>query len=295
MRKAFRICSAPAALTLILVLPAGSHAQEISTGFDVARNGYSFPNRDWGRVCYSLNGPTQLRYDANGTFCNSGWGLCGGMSLSAGERFLAGLTCDRLSRAESQNDIVNGQFRTLDSGTVMKFLNWITAPDVGHTLDPSHSIGYRMKLDWENSIKPALSARKPVVLGLIFDKRAQLIDLRQAGALADLTNQHQVLGIGFKQTSQQVELRAYDPNYPKDVLLLSFTLGAPGVDQRLLSGAALTRRRPRGVMYVRSPAQPQVGVTRTPAGVCPATRPRCCERDENGACTLCVGSGQQCP
>jgi hypothetical protein len=274
---------------IILAVPASTMSQEVSTGFDVRQHGFAFPNQNWGQICYSLSDLTELRYDPHGTFCSGGWGLCGGMSLAAGERFLKGLKSIQLTQAEAKADIVDGQFRTLDSGTVTKFLDWISAPNVGHTFDPSHSIGYRMKEDWSNSIKPTLSGHEPLVLGLIFDERARFIDLRQVGALAVLTSQHQVLGIGFKQTGLQVEIEAYDPDYPMDQLSLTFTLAKAGVAQRLLSGTHLTRKSPRGVLYVRRPARP--GAVPAPAPPCG----RCCEWDEKGHCKRCIGLNQRCP
>jgi hypothetical protein len=243
--------------TLSLLVGTNVQAGAGATGFDVKKHGFSFENSGWGKLCYSVDGVTKLRYDPSGTFCSAGWGLCGGMSLYAGERFLAGMQSIQLSQTQVEENILNAQFRTLDPGTVKDFLDWIAAPDVGRRPSlASHSVGYLMKEDWEKSIRPRLSRQEPVVLGLVFDKRAKLTDLLQVGALADLTSQHQVLGIGYSETGNQVEIRAYDPNYKEDVLLLTFTLGKTGVSEKRASGLPLraerAKRTVRGVMFVRS-------------------------------------------
>ncbi len=239
-------------MVTILSIPYAVFADS-DTGFDVKKHGFSFNNTAWGKVCYTVVGGTKLRYDADSPFCSGEWGLCGGMSLLAGERFRAGMTSHDLTQGAVKQDVVNAQFRTLDEKTVAKFLEWIASPDVGHTLDPHHSIGYRMKEDWNNLIKPRLDRREPVVLGLIFDKHARLVDLRAVGALHDLAKQHQILGIGYTMSGSTVRIRAYDPNYHDEVLELTFTLGKTGTSQRLLSGNALgsKRRTPRGIMFVR--------------------------------------------
>lgn len=253
-------------MVTILSIPYAVFADS-DTGFDVKKHGFSFDNTAWGKVCYTVVGGTKLRYDANSPFCSGEWGLCGGMSLLAGERFRAGMTSHDLTQGAVKQDVVNAQFRTLDEKTVAKFLEWIASPDVGHTLDPHHSIGYRMKEDWNNLIKPRLDRREPVVLGLIFDKHARLVDLRAVGALHDLAKQHQILGIGYTMSGSTVKIRAYDPNYHDEVLELTFTLGKTGTSQRLLSGTALSskRRTPRGIMFVRG-----VTTTGATAPICPS-------------------------
>jgi len=253
-------------MVTILSIPYAVFADS-DTGFDVKKHGFSFNNTTWGKVCYTVVGGTKLRYDADSPFCSGEWGLCGGMSLLAGERFRAGMTSHDLTQGAVKQDVVNAQFRTLDEKTVAKFLEWIASPDVGHTLDPHHSIGYRMKEDWNNLIKPRLDRREPVVLGLIFDKHARLVDLRAVGALHDLAKQHQILGIGYTMSGSTVKIRAYDPNYHDEVLELTFTLGKTGTSQRLLSGTALgsKRRTPRGIMFVRG-----VTAAGATAPICPS-------------------------
>jgi len=253
-------------MVTILSIPYAVFADS-DTGFDVKKHGFSFNNTTWGKVCYTVVGGTKLRYDADSPFCSGEWGLCGGMSLLAGERFRAGMTSHDLTQGAVKQDVVNAQFRTLDEKTVAKFLEWIASPDVGHTLDPHHSIGYRMKEDWNNLIKPRLDRREPVVLGLIFDKHARLVDLRAVGALHDLAKQHQILGIGYTMSGSTVKIRAYDPNYHDEVLELTFTLGKTGTSQRLLSGNALgsKRRTPRGIMFVRG-----VTAAGATAPICPS-------------------------
>jgi len=253
-------------MVTILSIPYAVFADS-DTGFDVKKHGFSFNNTAWGKVCYTVVGGTKLRYDADSPFCSGEWGLCGGMSLLAGERFRAGMTSHDLTQGAVKQDVVNAQFRTLDEKTVAKFLEWIASPDVGHTLDPHHSIGYRMKEDWNNLIKPRLDRREPVVLGLIFDKHARLVDLRAVGALHDLAKQHQILGIGYTVSGSTVRIRAYDPNYHDEVLELTFTLGKTGTSQRLLSGNALgsKRRTPRGIMFVRG-----VTAAGATAPICPS-------------------------
>jgi len=155
------------------------YSQSVSTRFDVSIHGYSFANFNLPGFCYTLEDLSKLRYDANGEFCINCWTLCGGMSLSAGERYLEGLTRSGLTVNQALPLISEAQFRTLTAPTITKFLYWIVLPDVGHDCDINHSITYKMKEDWNIKIKPWLNAQKPFVLGLVYDKTAELIGLRE--------------------------------------------------------------------------------------------------------------------
>ncbi len=216
-------------------------------------HGFLFANSNWGRICWTLSGG-RLVYDENGLICDSDWGLCGGMSLMAGERFRSGSrgTHD-LSQAAAKPDAVNGQFRTLDGMTVKKFFEWMYAPDIGHATNPYHSVGYKMQQDWNGPIKQALDAHRPVVLGLIFDKKATLVSQLDPTNVADLFKQHMVLGIGYTRIgTATVRLVAYDPNYPDEILVLTFEAGKTGVSQAFDSGNPLSRRAIRGIMFIRN-------------------------------------------
>ncbi|MBN2569004.1 MAG: carboxypeptidase regulatory-like domain-containing protein [Deltaproteobacteria bacterium] len=226
------------------------------TTFDVNQHGFSFPNANWGKVCYKIVGTNKLRYDPKGPFCNADWGLCGGMSLVAGERYLKGQTSINLTQNAAKETIINGQFRTLNTSTVSKFCSWIASPDKGHTLDVRHSVGYKMKQDWQRSIKPRLDRGEPVVLGMIFSKRAKLTQLRSVGALADLSEQHQVLGYDYKNRGKEIEIQAYDPNYPRDIVYLTFEPGKAHVRQGIQHGPWSEDRKKkinkcRAIMFVR--------------------------------------------
>jgi hypothetical protein len=227
------------------------------TEFHPELHGYKFVNdKDlWGDVCFTIVGG-RAEYSPGGPFCRGDWGLCGGMSLSAGERFRSGVpgTHD-LEPNAAKPDAVNAQFRTLDGPTVAKFFQWMYSPDVGSTLNPYHSVGIRMQDDWNGLIKPQLDAHKPVVLGLIFDKMATLFSQLDPTNFVDVFKQHQVLGIGYTRIgASTVRIIAYDPNIPDEILILTFTTPHTGVTQALDSGNPLpsTRRPVRGVMFVRS-------------------------------------------
>ncbi len=216
-------------------------------------HGFSFANSNWGQICMTLSGG-RLMYDENGPICDSNWLLCGGMSLMAGERFRSGSwgTHD-LGQTAAKPGAVDAQFRTLDGPTVAKFFEWMYSPDVGHPLNPYHSVGYRMQQDWNGPIKQALDAHKPVVLGLIFDKKATLVSQLDPTNIADLFKQHQVLGIGYTRIgTATVRLVAYDPNYPNEILVLTFEAGKTGVSQAFDSGNPLSRRAIRGIMFIRN-------------------------------------------
>lgn len=225
---------------------------EVWTEFSPRSHGYSFANSRWDDVCFTTVG-LRFEYKASGPFCGSDWGLCGGMSLSAGERFRAGSTDTHdLSQADAKHAVADAQFRTLDAGTVANFLTWMYSPDESSPTD-IHSVGYRMARDWENKIKPELDQYRPVVLGLIFDKFSGPDRLDPRNAMK-VTKQHQVLGIGYSALSASTfQIYAYDPNVPDDILVLKFTKEQAGVDQGLDSGNVLPadRRPARGVMFVR--------------------------------------------
>ena len=233
-----------------LVFFGTSSILSTSTGFDPARHGFSFPNKDWGRICCKVDG-FSLKYDPNGQWCDADWGLCGGMSLLAGERFRQNLQSMQLAKDAAKADIVNAQFRTLTGETVMKWLNWISAPDKEHWHDVRTPIGELMQEDWENAIKPNLDQGKPIVVGLVRSKTATVFETLTVQAIAELFKQHQVLAIGYRQRGNKVRISAYDPNFPQDTLFLQFSLGATGVMEALVSGASLNRTEPRGVMFVR--------------------------------------------
>src|SRR5262245_7476980 len=118
------------ALTVALVVgfPPHAAAQSATTNLHVNKYGFSFDNT-WTDVCLTIDG-TKLRYDPNGLVCSSvlndggPWGLCGGMALVAGERFLADVTSSGLTKQQMKPTIVDGQMRTLDANTVLKWLNW---------------------------------------------------------------------------------------------------------------------------------------------------------------------------
>ncbi|WP_437957672.1 hypothetical protein WME76_41240 [Sorangium sp. So ce119] len=273
----------------------------VDTGFDVKRHGFSFANKDWRNVCYTIVGATRLRYSPSSPLCLNDLGLCGGMSLVAGERFRNGMTSIDLTKPGAEPMIADGQMRTLDPGIVKKWLNWIAAPDRGHWHDPSHSVGYRMRKDWQNEIRPRLDRGEPVVIGLVRSKRARLTDLRELGAIAELDKQHAVLGIGYAQLDKKVELRCYDPNYPRDVLLMTFLPGKASVAERLASGAVIdqSRKAPRGLMFVRgvpTPTRPDDGTRPPERRHCPANRPKCCGSVTAEGCDgPCVGRNADCP
>jgi hypothetical protein len=230
---------------------------DVWTEFNPLLHGFYFYNDRWGDVCYKIV-RGHLEYSQGSSLCGSDWGLCGGMSLNAGERFSGGVTGTHdltMTKDAAKPALVNAQFRTLDGPTVAKFFEWMYSPDEGHRLNPYHSVGYRMSKDWNELIKPQLDAHKPVVLGLIFDKMATLIKQLDPTNVADLFKQHQVLGIGYSNINAATKrIYAYDPSIPDDILILTFTGGTTGVAQALESGRALpaSRRKARGVMFVRS-------------------------------------------
>jgi len=226
--------------------------------FDVNKHGFSFPNSNWNDICLSFVG-TDIRYVDNSSIaaCYDGLGLCGGMSLFAGERYVVGLESISLSKDSMKRAITDAQMRTITGEMVSKWMTWIASPDVGHALDPNHSVGYRMKVDWNNSIKPRLDKGEPVVIGLVRNKRARLIDGRSLGALADLASQHVVLAIGYSIAGNKVTIEAYDPNFPRDEIRLMLTLGSTGVTETFRNGGSINRKSPRGLMFLHGVPKPR--------------------------------------
>jgi hypothetical protein len=245
------------------------------TGFDVSQFGWSF-NNNWPSACFSVVGGTTLRYDPHGLCVSGSFGFCGGMSLLAGERYLAGTPSSGLTQDQVKGAIEDAQMKTLDEETVAHFLLMISSPNEGHTLDPLHSVGYWMADDWDHAIMPRLALHEPVVIGLIFDEDASFADLAipiattglPLMALKDVLKQHQVLAIGYTESGGRIQLRAYDPNYQGDVLNLTFTRGHAGVDQKRQSGQPLgsDRRSVRALMFVRGVSARQAEARFCPSG-----------------------------
>ena len=224
--------------------------ESVRTGFHPKLHGFSFENTDRS-VCW---GPT----------CKGEWknlfstrqALCGGMSLTALERFAAG-RCDTYDievpeddpmPAQLKKEIVTNQLETFflwrsslknnpyanAIASIMKtpitalptstpgwrFFEWQAKTDRPNQ-QVGNTIGASSKIEWLQKIKPAMDARKlPFVLGLVRSKAAKFnlmdIDL--------LTKNHQVLVIGYDHNPlyRAVTLYIYDPNKPGEVQELKF-------------------------------------------------------------------------
>ena len=205
-----------------------SRVQRPDDPFLPSRHGFAFVNRFTGS---SL--PPELRDAESGvlawargvaeTYADlpEEFGLCGGMSLSAADYYLAGAAVPGSDAAPEQGTplyeaIYQRQRDSLGvgSGYVLKFAHWMALPDVAPPAeagaDPgpdearSTSALTRQELP---EICRALERRQLVPLGLV---------LSRAGR-GKLWNNHQVLAYALERPDDAtLHILIYDPNYPGD-------------------------------------------------------------------------------
>ena len=187
------------------------------TKFDPVIHGFPFPN-DRFTVCAA---PTCKEENWAGQYLNDiaqfRWALCGGMSLTALQRFERGVPVESFN-ATLKEELVKNQLKTLTATNWAKFIEWDAKPKLPHTFSP-HTIGQATKEEWPK-LFPLLDAGKPAVLGLI---------RVQSSNPSDVGGDHQVLAIGYRynELTRAVEVDVYDPNYPKITSTLYFNLRIP--------------------------------------------------------------------
>lgn len=77
-------------------------------------------------------------------------GFCGGMCWKALDRFYARIPVDRNIQKPNPGDplykeIFSSQVSSLPPGKLAKIFEWQQSPDMGHLLNPHHSLGHKLR------------------------------------------------------------------------------------------------------------------------------------------------------
>lgn len=212
------------ALAGAVAMPAAADGA-VMTRFKPAVDGFHFVNYFNTNLTVTLRFPSPIGKRKINLGKHS-FGLCGGMSYSALDYFLAGkpIPADTMAPTSGPlfNYILHRQIDTFTAGTLARFA---TYPLAIHT---DHSLTNISLNAFKNVVKRRLDAGHPVPLGLI--KTKGFSDL--------LTGNHQVLAIGYslrqitittkrcfvgfctkpkKQRVTEPVVAIYDPNYPGQV------------------------------------------------------------------------------
>lgn len=153
------------------------------------------------------------------------WGFCGGMCAAALHRFkqnedIPDDTDPPVQGTPLYDELFKRQVLSLTSPNMLldEILAWQSAPDRAVWLG-RESIGSKVKREWPK-LKSNLDNDEPTILALI----------REEGYLANLTNNHQVLAIGYTYhpTTKDLKIHVYDPNWPDTTQTLTMNIGLPG-------------------------------------------------------------------
>lgn len=202
--------------------------QRADDPFTPSRHGFAFVNRFTGS---SL--PPELRDAQGGVMLwarnmaeayadlPEEFGLCGGMSLSAADYYLAGEAIPGSNAAPEQGtelyEAIYGRQRDslgLGSAYVLKFAHWMSLPDIAGAEDGDGMEGVEVR----QSVSSLTRAELPGVCRAL--ERGELVPLGLVlgrTGRARLWNNHQVLGYGLERVDDAtLHVRIYDPNYPGD-------------------------------------------------------------------------------
>lgn len=167
-----------------------------------SRNGFAFTNNFPGAPL-----PTFLNSSGTGD-PKSAFGLCGGMSASAADYFLAGLTPPAQSALPERGGVLYEylflrQAQSFGPGlaTALKFAEWTTKSDAELNTLTNGEVEILAK---------ALRERPVVPIGLIIARPGGPPGAR------NISDNHQVLAIAMEKSDGVATIRIYDPNFPKD-------------------------------------------------------------------------------
>jgi len=149
---------------------------------------------------------------------NNHMGFCGGMCWASLDRFRSNQLIPATSTTPTSgsplyDEILQRQMDTLlESGELDKVLIWTTKPDVDIPRWPwvwssffGKSLTYlTRKKEWPK-VKGHIDRGMPVILCLI-----------RTNDLFKVTENHQVLAIGYREESEWIYIKIYDPNRPKN-------------------------------------------------------------------------------
>jgi len=141
----------------------------------------------------------------------SNYGLCGGMSSSAYDFYLAGKAVPQATTVPDQGSPLQQYLfkRSIDSfgsfgSSVVKVAKWTVLPD-----DTVNGI-WKLTHDEFAQIKAAIDNQRAVLIALVYERAGNPIEIMQK-----IWDNHQVLAIGYTPRSDGgVDIHIYDPNYP---------------------------------------------------------------------------------
>lgn len=172
------------------------------TSFRPSTNGYRFGN-SWTQIPMLPNLPPPLPDSLRRL--PSGYGLCGGMSLSARDGFLAGRPVSQQAAQPQSatplfNHIWQKQIESFGPGFryIPVFVASMAQPD-GTVVGVRHASWNAMA-----AIRAQIDRGRPALIGQI----------KVSARTGQLWDNHQVLAWGYSVSGSTVTLKIYDPNYP---------------------------------------------------------------------------------
>lgn len=161
-------------------------------------------------------------------------GFCGGMCAAALNRYRRGvpITTTYSTPVEGSplyEELLARQTASIPPEVVSMIYNWQSAPDVGHWW-LKHSVGHRTKEQWPK-LRSTLRDGWPV----------NLILIRVEGYTANISDNHQVLAIGYiyNSSTKDLTIQVYDPNDASQVHVLSMNLSSNNIHAKDSTGKHL--------------------------------------------------------
>lgn len=208
-----------------------------TTGFDPAVHGFHFENRFSGlHIVGAFNvglGNVAEILSENAGFWK-GWGLCGGMSWMALDRFYAGDAMPAAAEIpESSTDLFSELVdRQIDSflgvSLITRCLNWQSRSERLRWWDPRNTT-WKLTMQHWPSVKASIDHGRPASLTLI----------RTATNPSD---NHQVLGVAYCEDSSGMgQIDLYDPNHPNETPTITLRLDGPEAGRAVQSSGERLR------------------------------------------------------
>jgi len=205
-------------LTINASMPENKWSGWKRTAFERDKHGWPFLN-DPRNICIFPTCRDEHPMGKFGKATRFKWALCGGMSLSALNRFRNGQPVTDFS-PKIKKELVTAQIRTLLPFPYnwTRFVKWTMKPDQPHTV-ALHTIGHSTKEEWPK-LKKAIDRRAPIIMGIIFAGPSNVAD--------DVASNHQVLATGYRYNNgtKEVEIEVYDPNY-FETCTIAMNIGIP--------------------------------------------------------------------
>ncbi len=182
--------------------------------FSPTLHGFSFANYFTFKSA-DLNLPTSIKLpDVSAVY-----GLCGGMSASVCDYFLAGQPIPKIGERPPSTSalfkyLFNRQMQSFgtDGYTVLRLIEWMARPTNSETLngvditqiDSTRELTLQ---EFNQYVRPRLDEGKPAQVALVYVSAANTLQIWQ---------NHQVLPYSYEELPNEVyHIHIYDPNYPK--------------------------------------------------------------------------------